>query len=61
MPDMEMLYQNKYPRSADFEQRFPRYASLSDENTSMAKYVWLPVRFNASGVPYVQWEDEWRV
>ena len=61
MPDMEMLYQNKYPRSADFEQRFPRYASLSDENTSMAKYVWLPVRFNASGVPHVQWEDEWRV
>lgn len=61
MPDMDELYQSKYPRSADFEQRFPRASFLTDSNTSMARYVWLPVNFDQSGTPYIRWRDEWRV
>ena len=35
--------------------------SYTDENTSMATYVWLPIRFREDGIPYITWEDEWRV
>lgn len=61
MPDMDILYQFKYPKAADFAYRFPRNATLTDSNTSMAGYVWLPVRFDAAGTPYITWMDEWRV
>ncbi len=35
-----------------------KYAS---RNTSIATYVWLPIRFDADGRPYLIWEDEWRI
>ena len=35
--------------------------SLSDENTSEADYVWLPIRFNEQGEPYIQWESAWTI
>ena len=33
----------------------------TDENTSMATYVWLPIRFKDEGTPYIAWEDEWNI
>ena len=33
----------------------------SDENTSEATYVWLPIRFDENGLPYITWEDEWKI
>ena len=33
--------------------------SLSHPNTSIADYVWLPIRFDGD-IPYLSWEDEWR-
>lgn len=30
------------------------------ENTSIARYVWLPVEWEG-GKPVVRWHDEWRV
>lgn len=33
----------------------------TDENTSMATYVWLPIRFAEDGKPYIEWQDEWEV
>ena len=30
------------------------------ENTAIADYVWLPIRFD-SGSPIIDWIDEWRV
>ncbi len=38
----------------------PRSDPAPRPNTSLADYVWLPVRFNGD-VPYLVWEDEWRV
>lgn len=32
----------------------------ADADTSIADYVWLPLRFD-SGVPRIEWLDEWRV
>ncbi len=33
---------------------------LSDANTSIADYVWLPIRFDGD-LPYLEWLDEWRL
>ena len=38
---------------------FPLY-SLTAKNTSLADYVWLPVKF-ADGVPKIEWRDEWTI
>jgi hypothetical protein len=34
---------------------------LSKRNTSIATYVWLPVRFDENGRPYITWADQWRL
>ena len=36
-------------------------SKYTDENTSEATYVWLPIRFNEKGIPYICWEDEWKI
>ena len=33
----------------------------SDENTSEATYVWLPIKFNEKDEPYIEWLDEWKI
>jgi len=33
----------------------------SDQNTSEATYVWLPIRFDKDGKPYIEWASEWKV
>ena len=33
----------------------------TDDNTSLATYVWLPIRFDKDGRPYIEWEDEWEI
>ena len=30
------------------------------KNTSLAEYVWLPLRFDGDMV-YIDWKDEWRI
>jgi hypothetical protein len=30
-------------------------------NTSLARYVWLPIRFDANDRPIVEWHDEWTI
>lgn len=29
------------------------------ENAIDGRYIWLPIKFNASGIPYLEWEKEW--
>jgi len=33
---------------------------ISAQNTSLADYVWLPVRFDGE-MAYLDWREEWRV
>ncbi len=33
----------------------------SDENTSEATYVWLPIKFDSNGIPHIEWVDEWSI
>ena len=35
-------------------------AAGSGENTAIADYVWLPIRFDGD-VPVIDWLDEWRI
>lgn len=34
---------------------------LYGENTSEANYVWLPIRFDEAGNPYIEWRRAWTV
>ncbi len=34
--------------------------AIKDENTSIANYVWLPIRFDGD-MTYLDWHDEWRI
>ncbi len=36
-------------------------SELSDENTSVADYVWLPVTFSKEGAPVIEWRRQWRI
>jgi hypothetical protein len=31
------------------------------ENAIDGRYIWLPVRFNQQGVPYLEWKDRWDI
>lgn len=33
---------------------------LGSANTSIAKYVWLPLRFDGE-IPFIEWHDEWQI
>nr|ALG05362.2 hypothetical protein 5H7_061 [uncultured bacterium 5H7] len=35
-------------------------AALSNVNTSISRYVWLPILFR-EGRPTIEWRDEWRI
>ncbi len=61
LPDIPEIIQNRYPAAPDFDDRYPDYFHLSDLNTSMAGYVWLPILFGRDGVPRIRWQYEWRI
>lgn len=35
-------------------------SEYTDENTSLATYVWLPIKFDKKGKPYIEWVNEWK-
>lgn len=51
-------------RLEEFRKKFPAHAG---DNTSIADYVWLPLRFaepdaaHPLGMVYIDWLDEWRI
>ena len=57
LPDMnEVFYKifNGEPLDVDFN-------ALTDENTSVAAYVWLKICFDGEDKPYIRWEREWDI
>lgn len=59
MPDPRAMFEgifNKEKKSVQYDM-----SKYTDENTSQATYVWLPIRFDEKGAPYLCWEDEWRI
>jgi len=48
------------PRPAGAENLQAIMSLANGENTAIADYVWLPIRFDGD-VPRIDWQDEWRV
>ena len=61
MPDINAIYERMFDKTKEPLPDGFTTTALSDENTSEATYVWLPVRFSDDGTPYICWETEWRV
>lgn len=61
MPDINAIYERMFDKTKEHLPDGFTTTALSDENTSEATYVWLPVRFSDDGTPYICWETEWRV
>ena len=60
MPDIPTIYECMFDETIESEYRdFPVY-TLTKKNTSLARYVWLPVEF-IDGVPMLRWYDEWTI
>ena len=61
MPSADDMFEamfNPAITEADDSYRLEWY---TDENTSMATYVWLPIRFTKEGRPYIEWQHEWKI
>ena len=55
LPDMmDVFYRTYGPKHEMIDA-----STFSDENTSLATYVWLPIRFDENDTPYLCWEQAW--
>ena len=61
MPDIQKVFHGLFDETAPKIAANADLSTFSDENTSEAKYVWLPVRFDKNGDPYIEWAFEWRI
>ena len=59
--DIDQLYIDLCEGSEKSAPALEKVLSLSVQNTSIADYVWLPVKFKENGTPYIEWVDEWTV
>ena len=58
-PDIPALFERMFNPDLERPKENPLHG-LTQENTSLADYVWLPVRFDGDK-PTLEWMDEWRV
>lgn len=61
MPSPDDMFESFFNPEKIREKDAYRLERYTDENTSMATYVWLPIRFREDGIPYITWEDEWSI
>lgn len=60
LPDIPAAYEEAF--SSDWKncEKIKGLANLTTRNTSVADFVWLPVRFDGE-MAYLDWHDEWRI
>ena len=58
-PDVCAAFERMFNRDLPRPEKNP-LEGLTQENTSLADYVWLPVRFDGDK-PTLVWQDEWRI
>ncbi|MDD6926458.1 MAG: family 43 glycosylhydrolase [Candidatus Borkfalkiaceae bacterium] len=61
LPDMEEVFYGLFSEKGKKIVEAAELSSFSDENTSEADYVWLPIRFKEDGTPYIEWLREWKI
>jgi hypothetical protein len=59
MPSPDLVFESYF--NPEIKEKHYNLSQYSDENTSLATYVWLPIRFKEDGTPYIQWEHEWKI
>ncbi|MET0975233.1 MAG: family 43 glycosylhydrolase [Leifsonia sp.] len=58
LPDIPALFERVFSPGTDHSEWGT--VPLPDPDTSIADYVWLPIRFDGDGVS-IDWHDEWRI
>lgn len=61
LPDMCKVFYGLFSEKGEKIMTNEELATLTDDNTSEADYVWLPVRFRADGTPYLSYAREWQL
>jgi len=59
LPDIADAF-DEASRAGDPEKAVKALAGSTAANTSLADYVWLPIRFDGE-MAYLDWHDEWRI
>lgn len=59
LPDIQALFEEVFRIDVEGPRRWGAI-KLPDPDTSIADYVWLPIRFQGDR-PYIEWRDEWSV
>lgn len=59
-PDIEAMFDALFTPDFDVEAMQKTLHALTKRNTSKARYVWLPVKFDGD-MPTIEWLDEWRI
>ncbi len=59
--DYEVLFEHVYNpnRGPDWDEHVKKLNAVSKENTSLASYIWLPIKFDKDGNPYIEYQKEW--
>ncbi len=60
LPDIAGAFDAAYRTPEPDYSKLEPLRGLTKQNTSVADYVWLPVRFDGE-MAYLDWRDEWRV
>ena len=63
MPNILDVFYSQFTKNPDVKPIMTKKerAELTDNNVSLATYVWLPVKFDDSGVPYLEWKSSWQL
>lgn len=60
VPDAQEAYRELFDPKINDRTKLDKLLKLTAENTSLADYVWLPVRFDGE-MACLDWHDEWRI
>lgn len=60
LPDINKVFYGMFSEKGEKIMDHKELKSLSDENTSEANYVFLPVKFKEDGTPYLEWCRSWK-
>ena len=61
LPDMNKVFYGIFCPTAEKLMDHTTLPLLTDENTSEANYVFLPVQFKEDGTPFIAWMPEWKI
>ncbi len=61
LPDMDAVFYGLFSEKGEKIMDSAELTTLTDDNTSEADYVFLPIKFKKDGTPYIEWLREWKV